>query len=192
MFSAPYEQFAEHPDCTRRELRTNMFVMANLTFGGRMLPVRVRNMSRSGALVEGSVLPVKGVPCRLFRGDISIEAEVAWANSGKVGLKFRNYVDVDSWLPAKRKTQNEVDQAVAAAKAERLPASPIHKLTSLQSTLLNNADINATADALAALADELADDPVVVARWMTKLQTLDVSVQTLRKLAEVVQLSAYN
>ena len=35
-----------------------------------------------------------------------------------------------------------------------------------------------------ALADDLAEDPAVVARFMTKLQTLDIAAQTLRKLAE--------
>ena len=40
------------------------------------------------------------------------------------------------------------------------------------------------ASAADALADDLAEDPAVVARFMTKLQTLDIAAQTLRKLAE--------
>ena len=35
-----------------------------------------------------------------------------------------------------------------------------------------------------ALSDALAEDPAVVARFLTKLQTLDIAVQTLRKLAD--------
>ena len=41
-----------------------------------------------------------------------------------------------------------------------------------------------TAAAIEQLADQLAGDPDVVARYMTKLQSLDIAAQTLRKLAE--------
>lgn len=190
MLSAAYEQPIEFPDCKRQEVRTNMFVMANLSFGGRSSPVKIRNMSPGGALIDGPVLPTVGTPCRLFRGDISIEAEVMWANSARIGVKFRNIANIDAWLPSGRRTQNEVDQAVAAAKAERTTAPPFIPNRSLESALLANVDINATADALAVLADELADEPAVVARFMTKLQTLDVSVQMLRNLAELLQSNA--
>lgn len=192
MLSAAYEQPIEVPDCKRQEARTNMFVMANLSFGGRSSPVKVRNMSPGGALIDGPVLPLVGTPCRLFRDDISIEAEVVWARSARVGIKFRNRADVSAWLPSGRRTQNEVDQAMAIVRAEALTARPATSYRELESTLLSNVDINATADALAALSDELAEEPAVVARFMTKLQTLDVSVQTLRKLAELVQSTARN
>ncbi|MFT6474599.1 MAG: hypothetical protein ACJAUS_002323, partial [Qipengyuania sp.] len=54
----------------------------------------------------------------------------------------------------------------------------------LFSAELSREDVAHTAAAMEALADDLAEDPAVVARFMTKLQTLDIAAQTLRKLAE--------
>ena len=69
------------------------------------------------------------------------------------------------------------------AKAE-LVAAPVARVAApLFSTELSREDILHTAAAMEALSDELADDPAVVARFMTKLQTLDIAAQTLRKLA---------
>ncbi|EDL49927.1 hypothetical protein ED21_25688 [Erythrobacter sp. SD-21] len=144
-------------------------------------------MSSGGALIDGPVLPTAGTPCRLFREDVSIEADVVWATAGRIGVKFRNRARVDAWLPAGRRTQTDVDQSVVTAKAEHANAPHSHTIRPLAPTLLTNIDINSTADALAALAAELADDPAVVTRYMTKLQTLDVSVQMLRRLAELMQ-----
>ena len=86
MLSAAYEQPEQYPDCARVEPRTNMFVMAALVTGHTRETVKVRNMSASGALVEGSTLPHPGTQCLLNRGEIALEAEVVWMKFGKAGL----------------------------------------------------------------------------------------------------------
>ena len=58
------------------------------------------------------------------------------------------------------------------------PAAPLF------ATELSREDVGQTAAAIEQLADQLAGDPEVVARYMTKLQSLDIAAQTLRKLAE--------
>ena len=73
MLSAAYEQPEQYPDCARVEPRTNMFVMAALVTGHTRETVKVRNMSASGALVEGPTLPNPGTPCLLNRGEIALE-----------------------------------------------------------------------------------------------------------------------
>ena len=85
------------------------------------------------------------------------------------------------WLS--RPIDQEVDTAVRMARAE-LVVTPQAKVDApLYSADLAREDVVSIAAALEALADDLAEDPAVVARFMTKLQTLDISVQTLRKLA---------
>ena len=169
-----------------------MFVMATLVFGGVANPVKVRNMSSLGALVEGAALPLPGMPCRLAREGQNIEADVVWGQGGKVGLRFRNRAQIDQWYPAGRRTQAEVDRAVAQARAE-LPAgssyaaAPARSAAPLMSCSISAVEVLATADAMEALSDDLASDPAVIARFMTKLQTLDIAVQTLRKLADGMQ-----
>ncbi|MBO6527445.1 MULTISPECIES: PilZ domain-containing protein [unclassified Erythrobacter] len=183
MLSAAYENREAYPNCARAEPRTNMFVMAALVTSGARETVKVRNMSSNGALVEGPVLPLAGTPCLLHRGDLSLEAHVVWVKPGKAGIRFRNTADVGQWLPSGRRTQSEVDAAVKMAKAEFVSAPAPKTPAPLFSTELSREEVNHTAAAMEALADELADDPAVVARFMTKLQTLDIAAQTLRKLA---------
>ena len=117
MLSAAYEQPEQYPDCARVEPRTNMFVMAALVTGHTRETVKVRNMSASGALVEGSTLPHPGTPCLLNRGEIALEAEVVWMKFGKAGLRFAQRADVAQWLPSGRRSQSDVDDAVRQAKA---------------------------------------------------------------------------
>ena len=94
-----------------------MFVMAALVTGHTRETVKVRNMSASGALVEGSTLPHPGTPCLLKRGEIALEAEVVWMKFGKAGLRFARRADVAQWLPSGRRSQSDVDDAVRQAKA---------------------------------------------------------------------------
>ena len=184
MLSAAYEPQKDFIGCARTEPRTNMFVMAALVTGNSRETVKVRNMSPGGALIEGQVLPQPDTQCLLHRGDISLEAMVVWIKPGKAGIKFRHRADVGLWLPSGRRTQSEVDVAVQTAKAE-LVAAPVAKVAApLFSAELSREDVAHTAAAMGALADDLAEDPAVVARFMTKLQTLDIAAQTLRKLAE--------
>jgi hypothetical protein len=44
----------------RADIRSNMFVMAVLYCDGCSAPVRIRNLSRSGALIESAVIPPDG------------------------------------------------------------------------------------------------------------------------------------
>jgi hypothetical protein len=62
----------------RSELRSNLFLSAELVVGPAALPVRVRNLSPHGALVDGGSLPPAGASVRLVRGDLSAEGEIAW------------------------------------------------------------------------------------------------------------------
>ncbi|ASP29571.1 hypothetical protein A3726_07505 [Erythrobacter sp. HI0037] len=167
-----------------------MFVMAALVTGHTRETVKVRNMSASGALVEGSTLPHPGTQCLLNRGEIALEAEVVWMKFGKAGLRFAQRADVAQWLPSGRRSQSDVDDAVRQAKAAQAAPVPPHSRTvppqaaPLFATELSREDVGQTAAAIEQLADQLAGDPDVVARYMTKLQSLDIAAQTLRKLAE--------
>ena len=190
MISAAYETLSPHMNCMRAEARTNLFVMAKLAAGGSVCTVKVRNISSGGALVEGAALPPPGTPCRLIRGDISLEAQIVWLQASRVGLQFHGRAKVADGLPSGQNTQTDVDRAVAQTKAELTHAPIARSATPLISTALTAADVAKVADTLEILGDELADDPAVVAGYMAKLQAFDISVQTLRKLAAMLERSA--
>jgi len=60
----------------RVESRSNIFVMATIYAPGGSTPVRVRNMSRTGALVEAPVLPAAGSRVRLSRGSLTVVGDI--------------------------------------------------------------------------------------------------------------------
>ncbi len=171
----------DHPDGNgRREQRTNMFVLAVVSSPSVSGQVKIRNMSPSGALIEGPALPAVGERLHLSRGASSIEGRVAWCASGKAGVRFDGSVAVSDWTPGANTAQQRVDRVVEQAKAGAAPSGEHeHSIP----PRLGASDLSRLARAVDALSDALADDPATVARFGAKLQTLDVVSQALRKLA---------
>ncbi|WP_375289033.1 PilZ domain-containing protein [Qipengyuania sp.] len=183
MLSAAYTLPETRADCGRTEVRTNMFVLAMLVAEGVSNKVKIRNMSPSGALIEGPLLPRPGNAIKLCRAETTLTGHVVWSVGKHAGLRFRERAVVSDWLPATNGGQRAVDQAVALAKAEKdaglLPSSS----APLPSSAISAADVMAIAAAVDQLADELASDPAVIAKFMNKLQILDIAGQTLKKFA---------
>ena len=96
----PGRRWTAHPiPAAGSRPRSNIFVMATLYAAGGSTPVRVRNMSRSGALVEASALPPAGTGVRLCRGSVSVAGEVMWVDEHKAGLRFASPTAAADWLP---------------------------------------------------------------------------------------------
>jgi len=71
----------------RVESRNNIFVIAVLDVDcGSTTPVRVRNLSQNGALVEASALPPVGTAVLLKRGSLCVDAQVVWVDQQRAGL----------------------------------------------------------------------------------------------------------
>src|SRR4051812_48767645 len=105
--------------------RSNIFVTGTLYGAGGSAPVRVRNMSLNGALVEAEALPSVGSLVRLCRGSLSVMGEIAWVAAGKAGLHFSSAICVSDWLPAGQRGagQQMADELVHQARLGAFPAS---------------------------------------------------------------------
>lgn len=173
----------------RLDARSNIFVVAALASAGGSWPVRIRNMSRSGALIEGAVLPPEGTPLRLSRGSLSVTGEIVWRRENKAGVRFDSAVAVADWLPGGNRAtgQQRVDEIVYSVKAEigalRQSAAPAHpsvpERTDIAGELL---ELKAS---LATAAEELADDEAAAERHPGALQAIDMAGQKLEKLARL-------
>ena len=62
----------------RKSRRSNVLMSASLELSGTSLPVKLRNLSADGALVEGDKLPVEGASILFRKGDLSVPGRVAW------------------------------------------------------------------------------------------------------------------
>lgn len=178
--AAPYESTGT---CRRSFPRTNIFVMAKLVSDTMSGPVRIRNLSEGGALIESKELPGTGERCRLIRGSLSVPGTVTRRGEKNVGFQFERQISVDSWMKSQNEQQQAVDQVVQQAKQMYPIADHAHLSgRKLQSTVGEREDLHEIADKLDRLADSLSGDPEVIARYMNQLQVLDLASQKLRAL----------
>lgn len=184
------------PETQRAHARTSMFVLASMAAASASGPVKIRNMSPSGALIEGGTLPHVGEHLSIRRGELAVAGRIVWRLDGRAGLQFDGEVDVADWMPAGGNRQQKVDQTFqelkAAAAAPIVPAPAVTPAPPprLGPSPIERLDLLETADALDALADFLAEDAEMIARLSTKLQTLDIASQLLRRCAGAMPVHA--
>jgi PilZ domain len=73
----------------RRSRRSNVLLAASIETSGASLPVKLRNLSTEGALVEGDDLPLEGSEVLFKRNDLSVNSRVAWVHGKHAGVAFR-------------------------------------------------------------------------------------------------------
>lgn len=162
--------------------RTNMFVVATIYAGDASAPVKIRNLSRTGALIEGARLPPVGTKISLRRGSLHAGGEVVWSGNGRAGIKLDAPASVAHWLPGGEALlqQEQVDaifQEIKASGASSLPARD-----PLPSTVTAE-EVGKVVALLGELAESLSDDADVVARHGVQMQALDLAAQMLGKLS---------
>ena len=93
----------------RKNRRSNVLMSASLELSGTSLPVKLRNLSAEGALVEGDKLPVEGASILFRKGDLSMVGTVAWVKGRQAGISFAQKLDPEQLLrhvPAPRPRVN--------------------------------------------------------------------------------------
>lgn len=187
----------------RASPRTNLLLAANAEVGGRTLPVRIRNLSETGAMVEGAGLPDAGMKLVLARGDLHVSAVVAWAAGGRRGVKFDGPTPVEEWTGGAKprpldctglRDQRRVDALQAEARGEAAsgqalraaaPAEPSVVSPDLDARLAH--EIGYVQRLLENLGDELIKDLFLVQRHGQSLQSLDLVSQILGHVAAILQ-----
>ena len=171
------------PHELRIESRSNIFVMAALYSAGRSVtPVRVRNISTTGALIEAAVLPPRGTKVRLGRASLSATGELVWVENAKAGMRFDEPVTVTDWLPQGRRGfgQQFVDELF---HQKRLGAAKGAFSGGSDGTASLADEILELRTCLERAAEELALDSVISSRHLTALQAIDSVGQALAKVA---------
>ena len=162
-----------------------MFVAAVMRVGDEQAPVRIRNMSANGALIETPVAPRTGTSVIIARGSLVAEGVVMWSSEKKCGLRFSSELSVKDWLaPPAKIEQQRVDDIVALVKAggggssgvplpEPAPRSAEPILDRLERVI----------GLIQELENDLISSDETVARHGAKLQNLDLALQIIRSLS---------
>jgi len=158
----------------RSQSRSNVFLSATLVAGNSVVPVRVRNLSARGALLDGSSLPAAATKIRLVRGELAAEGQIAWQGGGQAGLRFLGVIDVSQWVrrvgnPAQRR----VDDDLAALRRRSAPPVPAPEHFSM--ALISNE--------IREICDRLAASPAMTVEVGEELVKLEALAQALESLA---------
>jgi hypothetical protein len=169
----------------RAQPRSSIFLAAVIRAGPEQAPVKVRNLSPNGAMIESPLAPSVGTTADLIRGALIARGTVIWSMANRFGLRFASEVSVKDWLAAPSKVQQQrVDEIVALVKAGSSDPgrndSQVDEARS-QSQLVD--DLGAVVRLMQDLEDDLASNDETLARHAGKLQNLDIAMQMLRAVA---------
>lgn len=166
----------------RLEVRTNLYLAASLRWSGGATPVRIRNLSPRGALVEAPTVPLVGTAVELVRGNLRVHGRAAWSSGNRAGLRLGDLITVREWMGhVGTAGQQRVDGLVRAIRSGDLPPpqAPRASLGSADPA----GDLRLACRLLEQLGDALVTDLEVVASHGRALQSLDVVQQLLDALA---------
>lgn len=82
----------------RRTRRSNVLMAATLEVSGATLPVKLRNLSAEGALVEADHLPVEGSEVMFRKGELNVAGRVVWTEGKRGGIAFGTHLDPEQLL----------------------------------------------------------------------------------------------
>lgn len=82
----------------REPKRSRVFLAAEVDGGAGAVQARIRDISRTGALLESDFAPKGGERVRMTCGSTVAEGRVAWSDRGWFGLEFDSPLTVDDLI----------------------------------------------------------------------------------------------
>ena len=186
-------------DIGGRAQRTNLLLSATIETLDITAPVRIRNLSETGALLEGSALPRVGTHLVLKRLELEMGGRVIWCEGSRCGVAFEGIISVAGWRagtwvkPVGNQDQNRVDAILASVRAG--PAAPDQPVLVQDNPVFGVAqtdvqiarELTALQRILEQMGDQLSEEPVIVQKYPTSIQRFDLACQTLGHLATVLK-----
>ena len=174
---------------SRTASRTRLRLAATISFGSAVRSTVIRDLSSCGAQLEGRDLPESGTTVVIVRGSLREQGMLVWRDHQRAGVRFDSPLDLCKWLPNQAKAgQAVVDRRVAELRAGEAPledkGSDRQPHQVLQARLAEELDF--VSRMLNSLGDDLAGEPLVVARHLANLQSLDTSTQILGHIAAIL------
>jgi hypothetical protein len=165
----------------RANERSNVFLSAVLKTATRSFPVRIRNLSAGGALLDGENLPAEGSAVSLRRAHLVVAGIVVWQAHLLRGIHFGNEIDVDEWVKLKGHAgQHRVDQLVAAIRTGNHQAD----LTRESPDDGTGAEtMESISLALEQMCERISNSPSLTDEIAEELVRLDSIIHSLRQLA---------
>jgi hypothetical protein len=82
----------------RRSRRAPVFLEASVEVAGTPEPVKLRNLSEEGALIEGERLPLEGTTTFFQRKELRLKSRVVWVQGRFAGVAFARALKAEEVL----------------------------------------------------------------------------------------------
>jgi hypothetical protein len=114
----------------RRSHRAPVLLGATIEVAGTPVPVKLRNLSEDGVLIEGDRLPPEGSTCVCERKELRLKSRIVWVHGRYAGVAFARQLKSEEVL-------RHVPQPRAKVQQEfRRPGLACRPLTSYERRML--------------------------------------------------------
>lgn len=145
-------------------------------------PVNIRNMSQSGALIEGPVLPDVGERIMLKRGQLQATGWIAWRVERKAGVRLEAAIYVTDWMSRQVSAgQERIDALVSIVRNDAPSAAAVAGTGTGTGQISIESELGQLRAELKALETGLLRDVIVVATH-PEIQTIDISLQRIDRI----------
>ena len=172
--------------------RRHLYLSATIRSDHGSTAIRIRDLSASGARIEGANFPAIGAPAHIARGALSASGTIVWRDRKGCGFRFDRPLPLDDWMPPRLDrdqpvVEEPVEEGIASdtVLAFRPPAPPAEILRDALPQRLAE-ELAYVGRLLESLGDDLCAEPLVVVRHGTKLQNLDIAAQILGHVAALL------
>lgn len=181
-----------------RAVRKNLLLSATIKVGALRAPVRIRNLSESGAMIDGAALPEAGTALVLRRLEVEIGARAVWRRAGRCGITFDGTVSVEDWVSGIRPPYRSPDSDAAHVEeietgipggAKLLPENGPASNVQIDSELIERRiaeELVYVGRLLDAVGEEFTNDPIILQRHDRALQNIHAASQILAHLGTIV------
>jgi hypothetical protein len=88
----------EEGEPRRAALRKRVMLSARLSTSTAAFEIRIRDVSATGARIEGAELPAQGSAVLLKRGTFSVYGSLVWVSGAVAGIHFDEPLDADDLM----------------------------------------------------------------------------------------------
>lgn len=108
----------------RRSRRSHVLMAASIEAAGIAVPVKLRNLSSEGALIEGDRLPGVGSDVLFRKNELQLAGQVAWITGNRAGVAFDHKLDPEAVMRhvPKPRLQAKLDFRRPGIKSAQLSA----------------------------------------------------------------------
>lgn len=190
MINPKADQFQR--DSRSLQHRSRVMLTAVMVDGLDWIDVRIRDLSKSGALLEGEMNIPSGRPVEIRRNEQTVAGEVVWCRGNRCGVKFASKIVIEDWagasLPAAREQPTDEAPKASTDSATPLQVKAAPAVDSLEDKLPRRIgeEIAFVQRLIGMIASDIGSNPLIAHRHAGSIQSCRLAGKMLEELARVL------